>query len=131
MSPGYLLDTSAFIWWLSDHRKLSAEARRLILDGANPVWLSAASIWEMAIKVSLGKLRVPGNLDELVETQTRANGLQVLDIRARHASATMSLPPIHNDPFDRMLIAQAQSEDLVLLTPDENIARYPALKVLW
>ncbi len=131
MITGYLLDTSAFIWWLSDHRRLSAEARRLILDGANPVWLSAASIWEMAIKVSLGKLRVPGSLDDLVETQTRANGLQVLNVRARHASATMSLPPIHNDPFDRMLIAQAQSEDLVLLTPDEHIARYPAVSVLW
>ena len=131
MISGYLLDTSAFIWWLSDHRKLSAEARRLVLDGANPVWLSAASIWEMAIKVSLGKLRVPGNLDDLVETQTRANGLQVLDIRARHASATMSLPPIHNDPFDRMLIAQAQSEGLVLLSPDGLIAQYPVVRVLW
>jgi len=131
MISGYLLDTSAFIWWLSDHRKLSAEARRLVLDGANPVWLSAASIWEMAIKVSLGKLRVPGNLDDLVETQTRANGLQVLDIRARHASATMSLPPIHNDPFDRMLIAQAQSENLVLLTPDSLIAQYPGVRVVW
>ncbi|MEO6062188.1 MAG: type II toxin-antitoxin system VapC family toxin [Thermoflexales bacterium] len=131
MTGGYLLDTSAFIWWLSDHRRLSAEARRLILDGANPVWLSAASIWEMAIKASLGKLRVPGNLDDLVETQTRVNGLQVLDVRARHASATMSLPPIHNDPFDRMLIAQAQSEDLVLVTPDEHIARYPGVRVVW
>ncbi|HQV29540.1 MAG TPA: type II toxin-antitoxin system VapC family toxin [Thermoflexales bacterium] len=131
MNSGYLLDTSAFIWWLSDHRRLSVDARRLILDGANPVWLSAASIWEMAIKVSLGKLRVPGNLDDLVETQTRANGLQVLDIRARHASATMSLPPIHNDPFDRMLIAQAQSENLVLLTPDSLIAQYPGVRVVW
>jgi PIN domain nuclease of toxin-antitoxin system len=131
MISGYLLDTSAFIWWLSDHQRLSVEARRVILDGANPIWLSVASIWEMAIKVSLGKLRVPGNLDDLVETQTRTNGLQILDIRARHASATMGLPPIHNDPFDRMLIAQAQSEDLILLTPDENIARYPGVKVLW
>ncbi|MBK8833651.1 MAG: type II toxin-antitoxin system VapC family toxin [Anaerolineae bacterium] len=131
MNSGHLLDTSAFIWWLSDHRRLSVDARRLILDGANPVWLSAASIWEMAIKVSLGKLRVPGNLDDLVETQTRANGLQVLDIRARHASATMSLPPIHNDPFDRMLIAQAQSENLVLLTPDSLIAQYPGVRVVW
>ena len=131
MISGYLLDTSAFIWWLNDHRRLSAEARRVIMDGTNPVWLSAASIWEMAIKISLGKLRVPGKLDDLVETQTRTNGLQVLDVRARHASALMNLSPIHNDPFDRMLIAQAQSEDLVLLSPDTHIAQYPAVRVVW
>ena len=127
----YLLDTHAFMWFLSDDPKLSAIAKARIEDSTVSICISPATYWEMAIKVSLGKLRIPGNLDDLVETQTRVNGLQVLDVRVRHASATMRLPPIHNDPFDRMLIAQAQSEDLVLLTPDEYIARYPGIRVLW
>ncbi len=131
MSAGYLLDTSAFIWWLTDHKRLGAEAHRIILDGANPIWLSAASVWEMAIKTALGKLRVPGGLNTLLETQAQTNGIKLLDISAWHATKTLELPAIHNDPFDRMLIAQALSNDLILLTPDSQIAQYPKVRMAW
>ncbi len=116
-----LLDTHAFLWWLSDDPKLSTAARDAIRDPHAIVHVSAASIWEIAIKAKLGRLHVrDGNL----ATEIEANGFVELVITARHAQSAGALPRHHDDPFDRMLIAQAQLEDLVVVTHDRKFRRY-------
>ena len=115
-----LLDTHVLLWWLMDDARLSASARRSIADGRNEVYVSAASGWEIAIKRGLGKLRVPDDL----EPKIIADGFSLLSMSFRHAEQAGMLPLLHNDPFDRMLIAQAQIEGLVLITKDEKIMRY-------
>ena len=116
-----LLDTHVFLWWLGDDRKLSVAARAAIQDPRSLVHVSAASVWEIAIKVKLGCLVVRG-ADLAVEIE--ANGFAELPIQARHAHSAGALPRHHDDPFDRMLIAQAQIEDLVLVTHDRRLRRY-------
>lgn len=116
-----LLDTHALLWWLSADPTLSPTATEAIADGTNTVFVSAASAWEMAIKRSLGKLTYP---DELAEALA-ACGFQTLPISLAHALAAGALPRHHDDPFDRILIAQAQIEGLLLVTRDERIRRYP------
>jgi PIN domain nuclease of toxin-antitoxin system len=116
-----LLDTHAFLWWLNDDSKLLAEARAAISDDAATVYVSAATIWELSIKARLGKLDL-GDTDPVGEIA--ANDFLELPISARHALAAGELPRHHDDPFDRMLIAQAQSEDLVLVTHDSKIEPY-------
>lgn len=115
-----LLDTHTFLWWLQDKPILSQEVKRLIGDHDNQVYVSAANIWEIAIKVRLGKLEVDGDvLDEI-----GANGFLELPITAAHAQTAGSLPRYHDDPFDRMLIAQASREGMVLVTRDNLFGPY-------
>ncbi len=121
----YLLDTQILLWWLGDDRRLARAVRSAIADPNRPVWLSVASVWEMEIKAKLGKLRVPENLEE----QLVANGIAVLPIHFRHATALKSLPDLHRDPFDRMLVAQALTEDLTLVTADPVLHGYPCRMV--
>ena len=118
-----LLDTHAFLWWLSDDRKLSATARDAIRDPRAIVHVSAASIWEIGIKAKLGRLDVR---DSDLAAEIAANGFAELTITARHAQSAGALPRHHDDPFDRMLIAQAQIEDLVVITHDRRFHRYGA-----
>ena len=118
-----LLDTHIFIWWLKDDRHLSKPARQLIMN-ADIVYVSSVSIWEAAIKVQLGKLEV--ELNELVEA-IAAEGFQELPMMSRHALRISTLPQYHRDPFDRMLIAQAMSEPLRLLTADLTLKQYSEL----
>lgn len=115
-----LLDTHALIWALENNPTLSQAAREAIIDGENMVFVSAASVWEISIKQALGKLEVPDNLLEEIELHR----FTLLDINAVHANEAGKLPPIHHDPFDRVLIAQAQVENLVLVTRDGFIPRY-------
>ena len=115
-----LLDTHVLLWWLMDDARLSASARRSIANGRNEVYVSAASGWEIAIKRGLGKVRVPDDL----ESKINADGFSLLSMSFGHAEQAGMLPLLHNDPFDRMLIAQAQIEGLVLITKDEKIMRY-------
>ena len=115
-----LLDTHALLWWLNDEPGLSAEARQVIGDGANVVFVSAASMWEIRIKQQLGKLEVPDSLyDVLME-----GPYLLLDITVEHAHHVGSLPPVHRDPFDRLLISQAQLEGLTLVTRDAVFRDY-------
>ena len=116
-----LLDTHAFLWWLGDDPKLSPAAREAIRDPDALVHVSAASIWEIAVKVKLGRLDVQ---DSDCAAEIEANGFVELAITARHAQSAGALPRHHDDPFDRMLIAQAQLEDLVLITHDPRLRRY-------
>lgn len=116
-----LLDTHALLWWLADDPKLGRAAREAIADPDAIVHVSAASLWEIAIKANLGKLDL-GGADLAVEVP--ANGFVELPIGARHALAAGALPRHHDDPFDRMLVAQAQLEDLVVVSRDPTFPRY-------
>jgi len=115
-----LVDTHAYLWWLSDDAKLRDEARAAMADAASLVYVSAATIWEIAIKVELGKLEITG--DPVAEIE--ANGFVELPMTARHAELAGRLPKHHEDPFDRMLIAQAKLEKLVLVSRDGVFTAY-------
>lgn len=115
-----LLDTHVFLWWLADARELGPKARRAIADPGNEVLLSAASIWEIGIKKALGKLRAPERLDRIAEE----SGFVGLPITLAHAEAAAALPPHHRDPFDRMLVAQAQIENVTIVTQDPQLSLY-------
>jgi len=125
-----LLDTQAFLWWVMDEAALSSRARQLIQDGTSVLYLSAASAWEISIKAALGKLRLSGEPGKVITEQMAANGIHPLPIQVSHALHVYSLPPHHGDPFDRMLVAQSQLEDLPIVTPDEQIARY-GVQTVW
>ena len=124
-----LLDTHAFIWWDSDPARLSARALAALRDPANEAWLSVASVWEMVIKAQLGKLALRLPLAGIVRQQ-QANGLQILPVSVAHALAVEGLPAVHKDPFDRMLIAQANVEGAELISADQVVRQY-AVRVLW
>lgn len=115
-----LLDTHALLWSLGDPDRLDAEARGAIQDAQNDVLVSAASVWEMAIKSALGKLSTP---DDLL-AQLRLNRFDALDVTLHHAQAVEDLPMLHRDPFDRMLVAQARSDGLRLVTRDPLVQQY-------
>jgi PIN domain nuclease of toxin-antitoxin system len=119
-----LLDTHTFLWWNTDDPKLSAQAREFIADSSNEIYLSAASAWEMAIKYSKGRLVLPVEPDHYVADRMAHYRFLPLPVQLSHALQVTHLPAIHQDPFDRLLIAQAQIEGLPLLTGDEEIARY-------
>ena len=125
-----LLDTHAFLWWIGDDPKLPARARKAISGERNEVFLSVASVWELAIKTRIGRLRLAEDLGDFVTQHVAINGFQVLPVHVRHALHVSTLPDHHGDPFDRMLVAQAQIESLVLVSGDEEIARY-AVTVVW
>lgn len=116
-----LLDTHTFLWWLADDRKLSARARSAIARPSSLVYVSAVSLWEIAIKARLGKLHVE-NAD--LEAEIAENGFGELPITARHAHQVAGVPRHHNDPFDHMLVAQAQIEELTLVTFDPAFEHY-------
>jgi PIN domain nuclease of toxin-antitoxin system len=124
-----LLDTHAFIWWDSDPGKLSAAALSAVCDPANEVWLSVASVREMVIKAQLGKLALRLPLADIIGQQ-QANGVRLLPVTLEHALAVEGLPPIHKDPFDRVLIAQANVEGAELVSADPVVRLYP-VRVLW
>ena len=115
-----LLDTHVLLWWLSDDAQLGEETRRAISNPRNQVYVSAASTWEISIKKTIGKLSAPDDMDAIVEDE----GFDKLPITLFHGEQAGLLPEHHKDPFDRMLIAQAQAEGLIIVTNDEKIARY-------
>jgi PIN domain nuclease of toxin-antitoxin system len=121
-----LLDTQLYLWFLADSSKLTKRARTMI-DTADEVWVSAASIWEAAIKSGLGRLEV--DIDSVV-AGIGASGFKELPIRAEHAAAVVRLPDHHRDPFDRLLVAQALNEPMRLLTTDKMLKRYSDLVVV-
>src|SRR3712207_344821 len=113
-----LLDTHAFIWSFSEPEKLSPKALALMSDGNNDLILSVASVWEMQIKIQSGKLRLAIPLTELIEGQRQTNGVQVLPIGLGHVLALDALPALHKDPFDRLVVAQANVEGAFLVSRD-------------
>jgi len=125
-----LLDTHTFIWWDSEPAKLSPQALTLCQDRKNSLLLSVASVWEMQIKLQLGKLKLNLPLAELIESQQQTNSIEILPVTLVHVLALQNLPPHHKDPFDRLLIVQANVEDAVLVSNDLVFVKY-AVQVLW
>ena len=115
-----LLDTHALLWWLTEPERLNGHAYEAIADTFNEVFVSSVSGWEIAVKRALGKLQAPDNLEASIKEQ----GFTPLSLTFFHAEQAGALPPHHGDPFDRMLVAQAQAEALVLVTRDRHISRY-------
>ena len=119
-----LLDTHAFLWAAADAPELGRRARKRYLDPETDLLLSVASVWEMAIKTGLGKLRLTVPLDELVERGIEGQGIALLPIALEHALAVRALPFHHRDPFDRLLAAQALAEGVPILSADCVFERY-------
>ncbi len=120
----YLLDTHIFLWWVLDNPKLDKETRVLLGETDTDLFLSAVSAWEMAIKAQIGKLILPESVVDFVRKQLVLNDIQSLDITTEHALKVFKLPMHHKDPFDRMLIAQAVAENMIIITNDELIRQY-------
>jgi PIN domain nuclease of toxin-antitoxin system len=116
-----LIDTHILLWWLDDPVLVGKKARRIIEDGSSNIYVSIASVWEIVLKKSLGKLDIPDDLSDVIE----ANRFIVLPIELDHVLFLGKLPHIHRDPFDRIIIAQAQKEHLAIMTMDEQIKKYP------
>ena len=125
-----LIDTHTFLWWNTEDPQLSARAREIIADGRNEVLFSAASAWEIAIKAAKGKLALPELPVQYISSRMRLYRFQPLPVQISHAAHVYELPHHHDDPFDRLLIAQSQIESLPLLSKDEDIQKYD-LEVIW
>ena len=125
-----LLDTHAFLWWITDDDRLSEKAREIISDGRNELLFSAVSGWEISIKAGLGRLELPEDLERFVVDQVSRNAFQVLPVYLSHALHVRKLPDHHRDPFDRLLVSQSILEGISLLSADPQIALYP-VEVAW
>ena len=125
-----LLDTNAFLWFISGDERLSENARPAMEDLSNNCYVSIATLSEIAIKVSLGRLKLPRPFDEVVTQQIRLNGFIELSITPAHLEVLLSLPFHHRDPFDRLLAAQAKADGMTIVTPDRVLDAYE-VKRLW
>jgi PIN domain nuclease of toxin-antitoxin system len=123
-----LLDTQAFLWWVTDDRRLSKRAARAI--AASDCRLSVASCWEMAIKMSLGKLTLPGPVERFVQEQLEVNGFNLLAVSLEHVAGVAGLPFHHRDPFDRLLASQALAEEMSIVSADPIFPKY-GVKRVW
>ena len=119
----YLLDTHAVIWYFDDSPKLSQKVARIIDNPENIVCISSISVWEIAIKMNIGKLDVDFTLDELL-IEIKENNFDILQIEDEYLQGLSALPFIHRDPFDRLLVATAKTEKITVLTADENVQKY-------
>jgi len=124
-----LLDTHALLWWLAGDRRLPESAQRIIGDETNDIYVSAASAWEIATKLRLGKLHDPEGISVALRRHVAAQGFLELPITLEHAREAGMLPGPHRDPFDRMLVAQARLEELALVSNEEPFDRYGISRV--
>lgn len=115
-----LLDTHIFLWWLTDDPRLSESARQILISPRQAVWFSAVSAWEINIKIAKGKLKMAESISDLLDQE----GFHLLPMRLAEAERVSSLPLLHHDPFDRMLIAQSLEYGYTLLTGDAKIIQY-------
>jgi len=120
----YLTDTHIFLWWITDNPRLSEHVRKAVASPENEIFLSSASTWEMVIKSSVGKLSLPSSPDLFIRKQLALNDIKILNVTIEHTFALLKLPMIHKDPFDRILIAQANAENLIIITDDVLIKKY-------
>ncbi|MEM8505360.1 MAG: type II toxin-antitoxin system VapC family toxin [Cyanobacteria bacterium P01_D01_bin.1] len=125
-----LLDTQCWLWWFAQPEKLNEQVIDCIVDEANELWFSVASIWEIEIKVSIGKLPLPEAVDNYVPARMLQLGTKSLPISAAHALQVATLPMHHRDPFDRMLVAQARLEGMTLVSADSAFNQYE-VTLLW
>jgi PIN domain nuclease of toxin-antitoxin system len=120
----FLLDTHVWLWWLEGSSAIGPQTRIALGRADTPVWVSVASAWEIAIKVALGRLDLGEPPEVCLPREVKRSGFRPLAVGLEHASAVGRLPPYHRDPFDRLLIIQAQTEGLTVVTTDRKIARY-------
>jgi PIN domain nuclease of toxin-antitoxin system len=125
-----LLDTHALLWFLTDDPRLGVRARRSIEDPANLAYVSAVSLWEVALKSALGKLKLPAPYADIFPYQLEQNGFGVLPITSGHCTRLLALPFHHRDPFDRLLLAQAEVEGMCLVTDDAQLDQY-GVSLVW
>ncbi|MBA3870362.1 MAG: type II toxin-antitoxin system VapC family toxin [Anaerolineae bacterium] len=127
-----LLDTHTFIWWDADKKpgRLSPKAFDVLSDSSNSLVVSLATIWEIQIKVQLGKLKLPSPLTDILNQQQQANGIELFPVNVMHILALDTLPHHHRDPFDRILVAQAKVENIPLVSKDSVFTQY-SIPVLW
>jgi PIN domain nuclease of toxin-antitoxin system len=125
-----LLDTCTFLWLIIDDRALTGRVKELFINPDNEVFLSVVSSWEIAVKYSIGRLELPEDPRLYIPAQRDKHGIQSLMLDEASSSTISSLPKVHNDPFDRMLISQALIHGLTILSPDELIKKYP-VRILW
>ena len=127
-----LLDTCALIWFLRDDSELSEKAAQLIEKSNTDAFVSVVSIWEIAIKVSIGKIQTPIGFQDSLEDKLKASGFNILTVEYQHAVGVYDLPTVHNDPFDRLLISQCRTEKLTAITDDTRWIdpRY-GISVIW
>jgi PIN domain nuclease of toxin-antitoxin system len=126
----FLLDTHTFLWWNMDDLQLSSSVKAIIADGQNDILLSAATAWEISIKTTKGRLVLPEFPTEYFSRRMELNRFKPLPIQISHALRVYDLPRHHDDPFDRLLVAQSQLESLPLLSKDEEIRKYE-VEVVW
>ncbi len=127
-----LIDTCALLWFLRDDAELSEDAAVAIEDSANEVIVSVVSIWEIAIKAGLGKLKAPDEFENGLEQRLERDGFTLLKVNYRHAAGVFALPQVYGDPFDRLLISQCRTEKLIAVTHDSHwSAMEYGLRVLW
>jgi PIN domain nuclease of toxin-antitoxin system len=125
-----LLDTHALLWFIGNDSQLSAVARESIENPAHEKFVSTASLWEIALKLSLEKLRLPLPFNDVFPRQLEVNGFELLSISCPHLNQLASLPFHHRDPFDRLLIAQSLADGMTIVTRDTAFSQYPA-KIMW
>jgi PIN domain nuclease of toxin-antitoxin system len=126
-----LLDTQCWLWWFAQPERLSEEAITNIANETNELWFSVASIWEIGIKVAIATLPLPEPPDSYISSRMGQLGVRSLEITASHALRAAALPLHHRDPFDRMLIAQAQLENMTLVSADAVFKQYSDVSILW
>jgi PIN domain nuclease of toxin-antitoxin system len=119
----YLLDTHTFLWFISGHKQLPESLVEKISDISQPCYISIASFWEIAIKIQIGKLKIEISLEELYRF-AEINQIEIISINEKHLLTLLKLGLIHNDPFDRLIIAQAISEKLIVVTKDKEFKKY-------
>lgn len=122
---GFLLDTHTALWWAAGSVRLSKRAKDVIKDQDNQIFLSVVSVWEASIKSALGKMSLPGAPESFFRDLAQRSSFTILPIQLSHAAGVYGLPPIHRDPFDRLLISQAIKEDLILVSSDQVFKNYP------
>ena len=125
----YLLDTHTLLWYLNNSEQLSDTAKNIINNEKN-VSVSIISFWEIALKKNLGKLKISCSIEELENLCSNKN-IEILPIKSAHLDELSNLPPIHNDPFDRLIIAQAMIENLIIITKDKIIPKYEKINIFW
>ncbi len=126
----FLLDTCTFLWIITDDPELSSRARDFFVDPAHEIYLSVISVWEISVKVGLGRLSLPASPERFVPDQRERHGIATLSLEEEAVLHLHRLPLLHKDPFDRMLVCQAIQHELTLLTPDPLISQY-AVRTNW
>ncbi len=130
MNQAYLLDTHTLLWFLSGSEALSSSSKKLISNSSNKCYVSIASLWEIAIKINLGKLTIDFDFKGFAELLYE-NDIEILQITFDHILELMNLEDVHRDPFDRIIISLAKYENLSIITKDKNFSKYSDLNLVW